>query len=48
LDGEEKTFNELAQELGVSYVRVQQIERKALRMLRKPVTANKLRDVRGG
>ena len=48
LDGEEKTFNELAQELGVSYVRVQQIERKALRMLRKPFTANKLRDVRGG
>lgn len=48
LDGEEKTFNELAQELGVSCSMVQLIERKALSMLRKPLTANKLRDVREG
>ena len=48
LDGEEKTLDELAQELGVSYERVRQIEHKALRMLRKPFTADKLRGVWGG
>ncbi len=44
LDGEPRTLEEVGREFGVSRERIRQVEQKALRNLRHPTTAHRLRD----
>ncbi|MFI4972119.1 MAG: sigma-70 family RNA polymerase sigma factor, partial [Hyphomicrobiales bacterium] len=44
IDGHQRTLEEVGKRLGVTRERIRQIEVKALRKLRHPSRANKLRD----